>query len=203
MKKRWDQKLVVPALIGSIAITAFWVGYDVRTGDEPFDSGAAFATAIGAYLLMRSSIRSKLAKPSPHDVALFEQFKATFPADPTIRVLRDMDFGNSFPRASVQPLIDFAESWDLVDRHFLDDSLEIERRTLYEVANDFAWELAKRTVPVGDGTRISVVSDNFRATGRPRTPALVEDARVLNAKARAIVPVYERFVKRCREKLES
>lgn len=201
MSQNFAQKLVDQISIASVALTAFWLVYDICTEDNIFDSASALLAAIVG-LLVRVPIKAKLATPSGHDIELFDRFSIAFPFEPTVRLLRDLDFGGSFPRRSIQPLLDFVESWDSVENEFVDNVLELERKTLYEVANRFALELVKRTVPVGDGTNVSVVSDNFRAAGRPRTPYILEDARVLNAEARMVVSAYERFVRRCRETLK-
>ena len=74
---------------------------------------------------------------------------------------------------------------------------------MVSVAGDLAAEIAHRAAPLGIyiSRHLSVVSDQQRASGRPRPPSVREDARVLNAKAAAFVATYEAFVRLCRAKL--
>jgi hypothetical protein len=97
-------------------------------------------------------------------------------------------------------LFEFYDTWDSPEREFMDPELQEGLADLYAIAGRLAEGLAMRTVPVGNGDLASVFSDNQRARG-PRPPEVIEDARVLNDEAREFVPVYERFMRRCREKL--
>lgn len=56
------------------------------------------------------------------------------------------------------------------------------------------------TVPIGDGDFASVYSDHLRAAG-PRPDWVKQEARVLNEQASQFVPIYERFMRQCRERL--
>lgn len=135
-----------------------------------------------------------------HDQRLYEELKALLAFDLTIRLFRDHDFGGPFSRAAIRPLFEFHDTWDSPEREFIDPELQEGLANLYAAGGRLAEALAMRTVPVGNGDFASVFSDNQRARG-PRPPDVIEDARVLNDEARQFVPVYEHFMRRCREKL--
>jgi hypothetical protein len=157
-----------------------------------------------AMLPAKDSIRSALSKPSQsnsHDRALFEEFLEVLPAEPTIRLLKDQNFGDAIRKKSIDPLFDFAYLWENVEKEFLDRKLEREKKALHAAAGDLTQEIAGRTVPVRMEGFISVFSDQQRASGQPRAPEVLEDARVLNDLASAFVPKYESFVRTCRSRL--
>lgn len=138
-----------------------------------------------------------------HDQKLFEEFQAILPFSPSIEMLRNHDFGNSFLRVAVQPLFNFVETWDSVDKEFIDKELEQHRRQLFDAACQMSSEICKRTVPVGDGSYASVLSDNVREQGGRRPEWVREDARELNRVASAFVPRYEEFIRYCRQTLNN
>ena len=147
-------------------------------------------------------------KPEPsaqrdptHDQRLYEEFKVILGFDPAIRLLRDHDFGGSFQRKAIQPLFDFSETWDSPEKEFMDTELQIGLATLYEAANNLVNHLAEKTVPIGNGDFASVFSDQLRNQG-PRPDWVIQEARLLNKQASQFVPIYERFMRQCREKLD-
>jgi len=144
--------------------------------------------------------KEQLAAGPSHDLKLFQELQGTFGFEPSVRLIRDQNFGDSFSRKAIQPLYEFVETWDQPEKEFLDKELQAGLVELYRVANDFAMQVVQKTVPIGKGDLLSVFSDNLRAQG-PRPDWVKEDARVLNEKARQFVPIYEHFLRLCREKL--
>lgn len=188
--------------IAAVILASAWVGYEIRAGNALFESLLTLLAAVGNQVFSQWKTPLKTdAGPSPHDKTLFGAFLKELPAYPTIEMLRDHDFGNSFPRSSLQPLLSFAESWNNVEHEFVDDVLETERRALFEQANRLAWLFAELTVPIGDMKLASVYSDSLRAEGGPRPQFVIDDAKKLNEAARDFVPAYDRFVRRCRQAL--
>lgn len=53
---------------------------------------------------------------------------------------------------------------------------------------------------LGNGDFASMYSDSLRAQG-PRPAWVIEEARVLNEQAHLFVPIYEKFMRQCRDKL--
>jgi hypothetical protein len=140
------------------------------------------------------------AGPS-HDLKLFHELQETFGFEPAVRLIRDQNFGDSFSRKAIQPLFDFVETWDQPEKEFLDQELQAALSILYRAAHDFATHLVEKTVPVGQGSELlSVFSDNLRAMGS-RPDWVKEEARILNERATRFVPIYERFLRLCRDKL--
>lgn len=142
--------------------------------------------------------------PRKHDVRLFEELQKVLPFDPTIRLIRDHDFGGPFSRAAVQPLFNFVETWDSPDCEFIDGALQAKLTDLYQAAAKLSDEIVTLTVPIGPKQgHASVYADAVREQGGPRPKWVIEDGRKLNAAARGFSPLYERFIRFAREQLSS
>ncbi|BAN34105.1 hypothetical protein SCD_n00256 [Sulfuricella denitrificans skB26] len=139
-------------------------------------------------------------REQPHDQRLFQEFQSVFSFVPAIQLLRDHDFGGSYPRKAIQPLFDFVEAWNQPDREFLDKGLQAALADLYRAARVMSNHLCDKTVPIGNGDYASVFSDQQRATG-PRPEHVIEEARILNQQASLFVPIYEHFFRLCRSTL--
>lgn len=145
-------------------------------------------------------LRPKDNEPS-HDQRLFKDFQTIFPYDPCVRLLDQHDFGGQFAKSAIQPLYDFYETWDQPEKEFLDKELQAALEGFFKAAEALANHLVEKTVPVGNQTFGSVFSDNQRAEG-PRPPHVIEEARILNKEASKFVPVYNSFIRLCKQKLE-
>lgn len=190
-------------LVISLVLIEAWFLSGYFSGNPEYEPAIAFLTVLGA-IFTKDRIKEKLGiggEPNSHDLALFGEFQGLFPVEPTLHLLKETDFGASFRKDAIQPLYDFVETWNSVEKEFLSKKLERERKSLYAAASELASEFVKRTVPIGSGDFISVLPDNLQ--GGPRPVHVVEDARVLNAKAREFTPKYESFVRTCKAALQS
>lgn len=170
-------------------------------GQPDFEPAIAFVTALGV-LLAKEPLKAHFKSTGgarSHDQQLFHAFLNALPTEPTIRFLKDHDFGGSFDKQAIKPLNDFVYTWESVEKEFLDAEVEKLKKTLFFLASKLASEIAGRTVPLRDGSYLSVYTDQQRASG-PRSASVIEDAKVLNATASAFVPKYEEFVRVCRSK---
>jgi len=140
-------------------------------------------------------------KEPTHDQRLYEELKAILGFEPAIRLLRDHDFGGPFRRKAIQPLFDFYETWDSPEKEFMDKELQVGLAALYKAASELSNHLTGKTSPVGNGDFASVFTDNLRAAG-PRPDWVKQEARVLNEQASQFVPIYERFMRQCRDRLD-
>jgi len=148
-------------------------------------------------------LRPREAEQKPtHDERLFQEFQSVFPFEPAVRLLREQDFGASFPKAAIKPLMDFVETWNQPEKEFVDPELQDALKSFYKAAENMAMHVAGKTVPIGSMEYLSVFSDAQRAAG-PRPSSVIEDARILNEEASQFVPVYEQFLRLCRRKLAS
>ena len=129
------------------------------------------------------------------------KFLVTLPTEPTIRLLRDQNFGDAIHKKSIDPLFNFAHVWESVEKEFLDPELEGAKKALHAAADKLTQEISGRTVPVRMEGFISVFSDQQRSSGQPRPHEVLEDARVLNDLASSFVPLYDEFVRKCRSRL--
>lgn len=194
MRFTFENIMIILVLILSEA----WFLNGYFLGNVEFEPAIAFIVALGA-LFTKDRIKEHFGHSNnvaQHDLELFKQFQSVFPAEPTLRLLKETDFGASFRKVDIQPLYDFVETWDSVEKEFLHKKLEKEKKALFESANTLAGEFAKRTVPVGNGEFLSVFPDNLRGDARPAH--VREDAKVLNEEARLFTPKYEAFVRKCK-----
>lgn len=159
-----------------------FLGYAKMDGPKPAISSASVSTV------------------ATHDQILFADFQATLPFEPTIRVLRDSDFGVDYRTEWLEPLNRFVNVWDDPNREFLDASLEAERLAFYKAAYALAMDFAKETVPNDNNPGWRTVYP-WNQRGGPRPAHVLESARVLNDAARAFVPLYNRFIRVAREQL--
>jgi hypothetical protein len=193
-----ENLFAIAALVGTEA----WFLKGYFAGQPDFEPAIAFIAALGVLLAkeplkahFRSSGGARL-----HDQHLFQAFLKTFPTEPTIRFLKDHDYGGAFDKQAIAPLNEFVNTWDSVENEFLDPEVEKQRKALFSLAFKLASEITRRTVPLRDGSYLSVFSDQQRASGQPRPASVLEDAKVLNATASDFVPKYEDFVRLCRSK---
>jgi hypothetical protein len=200
LKQFLEDLFSVAALVGTEA----WFLKGYFAGQPEFEPGIAFTVALGV-VIAKDPIRARLSGKSSvlqHDQALFNELLRVLPTEPTIRTLKEHDFGGPLRRSSITPLYEFNTTWDSVENEFVDQELEQGRKELHAAASDLAMEIAGRTVPTRNQDHISVYSDAQRVETRGlRPPEVVEDARVLNEKASAFVPKYEAFIRLCRKKL--
>ena len=173
---------------GLAALAAFGTGFLTKAGE-----------AVAEHLKGKVT-----ATPGTHDKALFAEFQRDVASEPALRLFKSPDFDNSFRRADLKPLNTFVETWDSVEKEFMDSKLEAAKKNLYASANKLANEIATLTVPIGDGTFASVYSDNdLKEHDADERPAWVrEDAKKLNALAKPFAFEYEDFVRLCRERLK-
>lgn len=182
-----------------------WFLKGFYAGQPEFEPALALLAAVGT-LLAKDPIRAKLTEKkslATHDKALFEEFLRELPYDPSIRMLRDQDFSDSFDKRTLKQLFDFAWLWESVEKEFIDRDLEKERKALHVAAVEFRREVAGRTVPIRVDGFVSVESDTQSRSGRPRSPDIVEDGKVLNERADRLAGQYESFVRLCKAKLEN
>ncbi len=151
------------------------------------------------YPQLRPEPSATSLEPS-HDLRLFREFQSTLSFEPAVRLLREQDFGAPFLLGSIQPLYDFVETWGQPEKEFLDQDLQAALEKLYLSARDMSSHLVEKTVPIGNGQYASVFSDSLRAVG-PRPAWVIEEARTLNELANMFVPIYEEFLRLCRNKL--
>ena len=198
--------------VAALVATEAWFLHGYFAGKPDFEPGIAFLAALGI-LLAKDPIRARIStsptvpisapsiQAKDHDRRLFVEFLATLPTEPTIRLLRDQDFGDSVRTKSIDPLFDFARIFESVEKEFLDQELEEQKRRLWVAADQLTQEINGRTVPIRMEGFISVFSDQQRSSGQPRPLSVLEDAKVLNRLATEFVTQYEGFVRSCRSKL--
>ncbi len=199
-------RLTVENIIVVLSLILFeaWFLSGYFSGNPEYEPAIGFLISLGT-LFGKEKVKEKLGlgcEKNSHDLALFEEFQRVFPVEPTLRLLKETDFGNSFPKNSIQPLYDFADTWDTVEKEFLNKKLEKERKSLYVAAKELAMEFAKQTVPVSSGDSISVYPDSLRAQGGPRPQHVLDSAKILNDKSREFTPKYESFIRTCKAVLK-
>lgn len=196
-RSRWQWAYVAwnVAILG----VAGWFVHSVYVGEWLWGSGTTLLIAIASRLAVQ-----RLAKEEPagreHDRALLSEFERALPMEPTMRMVRDVDFGSDLRAEWVRPLYRFADNWTGPNREFVDDDLNARFEAFKKEAFSFAELIARETVPEGvDGQIITVFP--MRDRGGPRPEDVRESARLLNEAARPFYKHYEEFVRHCRRKL--
>lgn len=190
-------------LILTLILTEAWFLNGYVTGNPDFEPAIAFLVSLGA-IFTKDKIKERLGfsgEVHSHDLELFYEFQRVLPVEPTLRSLKETDFGNAFPKSDIKPLHDFVATWDSVDKEFISKKLEKERKSLYAAAKALALEFAQHTVPVGGGDFLSVFPDNLR--DGPRPEHVLRSAKILNEKSSNFTPKYESFVRICKASLKS
>lgn len=185
-----------------VMLSEAWFLNDFLSENLSFDSVITFVSAL-CVLFAKDAIKERIGisdDNGKHDLELFYEFQRVLPVEPTVRALKDMDFGNSFPRAYIEPLFCFVETWDTVDKEFQNRKIEKGKKALYKLAEKLAREFALRTAPVGRSDYISVLPDALRGDERPAH--VIEDAKILNRESTQFVPQYENFIRMCRKSLK-
>lgn len=200
--------LLITTILAAL-VPGIWCAIELIDGRSlSFSSVTAFLPALAtliAYLRVEYLAKRNEPKADPvvpavaaHDLVLFEKFQKDLPFDPTIRLLREADFGTDYRAECLHPLNRFVEVWDDPNYEFVDASLEEVRSLLFATAEALAFDFARETVPhdANDGWRTVYP---WRERGGPRPDHVRESARVLNEAARSFVPLYEKFVRLARE----
>jgi len=184
--------------------TALWFLYGHSQDKIEWSAGLMAIVALaGMFAKKPLSDAFGLGKTnSNHDTKLFEKFLTDLPMQPTIQLLKEHNFGDPFNKDSIQPLFDFVRDWSNADHEFKNRKIERDRKKLLAQAKDLADEIVEHTTLVGDGRLLSVFSDSLRAKGEWERPDHVRrSAKILNERAEAFVPVYEAFVRKCRDQI--
>jgi hypothetical protein len=135
------------------------------------------------------------------DARLFSELLALLPStEGVIPFLREHDFGASFPREALDPLMRFLRDWDTADHEFLDETIDEGRRGLLAAVKKFMPLYAIETfVNELDATR-QEVPRQWRVEDRHRYQRVV---RQLNEAADEIVKRHQEVVRLARRTLPS
>ncbi|MEC4338613.1 hypothetical protein VPH13_07770 [Stenotrophomonas pavanii] len=202
--------LLVVSILAALVPGAWCVQELMQGGSLSFSSVTAFLPALAAligFFAMGAPRRSDVGSVTPvapavaaHDLELFERFQKELPFNPTVKLLREADFGADYRAEWLQPLNRFVEDWDNPNYEFLDPALNEARSILYASARSLAFDFARETVP-HDGNEGWRTVYPWRDRTGPRPQHVLESARVLNEASRSFVPLYENFVRLGRQRL--
>lgn len=199
--------LLVISILAAFVPGVWCVLEFMQSGSLSFSSVTAFLPAMAAlagFFVMgaptkpgRGAVASAIAA---HDLELFEKFQKDLPFNPTIKLLREADFGMDYRADWLQPLNWFVEDWDNPNCEFIDPALEEARAELYVSARSLAFDFARETVP-HDGNEGWRTVYPWRDRRGRRPQRVLESAQVLNEASRSFVPLYENFVRLARRRL--
>ncbi len=97
------------------------------------------------------------------DLALYRELTLLLPSNsPSVRMLVEHDFGNSFNTNRFDALDHFVDEWNCPERTFQRQELEAARKDLWECAKSFVTLLAMKSCPTSGGLQ-SVVPDKHRS----------------------------------------
>ncbi len=163
-------------------------------GAESFVALIASIAALiqGENLLQK---RGWLPTHSTHDADLHRQLLQVLPPESTTSFLKHQDFADSFNPDSLAGINKFIYEWSTVSTEFIDQRLQTLKENLFGSLDRFTTEISKRTSPIGNGQRSSVLSDAVRAQGGARPEWVVQDARILNKAAADSLRHYETLLR--------
>lgn len=183
----------------AIIVVSLWFIHSIYVGEWLWGSGTTLLIVIASRLAVGG-----LAKEEPagreHDRGLIGEFERALPMDPTMRMVRDVDFGSDLRTEWVRPLYRFSDEWTGPAREFVDDDLNTRFEAFKKEARSFAELMARETVREGVEEQITTVFP-MKDRGGPRPEHVRESARLLNQAARPFYKHYEEFVRHCRRKL--
>lgn len=200
-----DMRFTIENIVIVLSLMLFeaWFLKGYFSGAPEYEPVIGIFVTLGA-LFTKDKLKGYFGVPASvgtHDLELFTEFQNTFPSEPTIRLLKETDFGASFRKEEIQPLYDFVEKWGSVEKEFLNKSLEKQKKILYAEAKILAAEFGGRTTPIGNGDLLSVFPDFLR--DGPRPDHVIIDAKILNKQTKLFAPKYESFVRKCRATLKT
>ncbi|PKM09826.1 MAG: hypothetical protein CVV13_15120 [Gammaproteobacteria bacterium HGW-Gammaproteobacteria-3] len=144
----------------------------------------------------------KLDRQREADLALFNEFKTTFPSNSaSVRLLEEHDFGNSYHGDSTSHIERFVVEWNNAEHRFLDSVIEEKRQELWEYCSNFLNALASHTGPIAAGPMFSAIPDMYR--GDWNWPDFVtERVRELNTKASECFTRHQEFIALSKSRLK-
>lgn len=145
-------------------------------------------------------LRPKGHKPS-HDQLLYKNFHEVFPYAPCVNLFDKHDFKHPFHMQEIAHLHNFCETWDQPEKEFLDEEIQTALNNLFKAATALQDLLAEKLAMLEDQKHYSVFSDFQRDQG-PRSPHVIEEAKILNKEASKFASMYKDFIKLCKKKLE-
>lgn len=97
------------------------------------------------------------------DFKLLEKFLQEFPSDcPSVILLKDHDFGNSFNRDYLKNIDDFYNRWNSAEYRFMNNAIDEKRFGFHSLCQSFLLKIAEYTSQVGASSFSSVVPDHLR-----------------------------------------
>ena len=186
----------VVSIIFSILFGGLWINNPAGPYEPPF-AVAGFVFVITEFY-RRYQNKTSANKINEKDIELFEEFCELFSNNDLIRFYKEHDFLASFDRKYLEPLNSFIENWDNAAHEFADNSLENERKKLYQSAFSLGTMIAKNTVPDENG-RISVKPTNLPPG--PTPDWVIKDAKEINALVPPFIKLHEDFVRLGRRNL--
>jgi hypothetical protein len=185
-----------------LVATEAWFLKGYFAGQPEFEPAIAFIAAAGA-LVLKDAVKARFTpenKSVAHDRALFEELLLDLPHEPTIRFLREHNFGDAFHTNSIYQLAQFLYKSEDVTREMLDKSLETHRKALITLGTALAQRITARASSVKPEGFLSLYSEPMRHSG-PRPNSVLEDAKFLNETASAFVEKYEELVRLYKQRL--
>ncbi|MCX2833170.1 hypothetical protein [Microbulbifer thermotolerans] len=170
-----EELLTIATLLGGI--TALWFFWD----------------KIAAWATGGKSI-------SPHDAALYEEYKSLFVRNGVADFYSQHDFLGAFREDNWRPLSRYVDGWHTVEHEFVHKKLNKLHKKVYESASRLASAIARNTVPIGPGGHMRSVKPDNMPVG-PTPEHIKEEAREINSLVPDFIKARESFVRYANSKL--
>lgn len=191
-------KLKTPLLLFLILSGIWWLTEELYFKTE-INVEPIFALFGLFYTLVAGSEFFK-SRDNKIDAGLFKELQEIFPTD-CISFLKGQYFeAHSFEAKGTDPVNAFVNTWDTVDKVFLNPKIEKAKKKLYSVAESLAFKIAEYTIPSDEPGRRTVYP---RTQSKPYPKHLIEQADELNKLASDFVTTYEAFITNWRPQLAS
>jgi hypothetical protein len=132
------------------------------------------------------------------DQELFKEITNYLDSDGNMMIVRDNDFGGSFPGDLTSDLNNFLWECKKPEFEFHDGELEKEKKKLEENLTEFVNGIAVNTFRLNDTSDFKSVPKDWRHRHPEKHRKVVKS---LNDKAESTIKVYDKFVRKCRKKL--
>lgn len=174
----------------AVVFAGLWIA-NPSANYEPYAALFGLLFGGGVELLRRFKSPQVL---SDHDRKLAQTFRGLFADSDLICLYQQHDFLLPLKREAVVPLNAIVETWKNESHYFVDKRLRAKQMVFVKAANELAHEIARYTVPDGNGY-VSVITSQMDPENLPSH--VRDEARAIDAKLPAFLRTHEELLALC------
>jgi hypothetical protein len=173
----------------SLALGACWIFFD---SDYRFDVYFGVSSFVFGMLFIRDWHPTPEAL-TPHDVALFREFRSLFADAGYIQAYRDHDFLSYFRKSYLEPLFTVTQTWDDAAHSFTNKALEAKRLDFVRAASLLGIRISTNTIPTDDMQFVTVIPRGIDPEALPTW--VKQDAKAIHDLIPGFVDTHEDLLK--------